>query len=69
MPMRVKVSGVVGQIVEPYGKFNYGDMVEIIKIKIAKFDFFKSKVCVSDGEGCYWLNMKNIKLMPEECTI
>ncbi len=64
MPMRVKVSGVVGEIVEPYGKFNCGDIVEIIKIKISQFDFFKSKVCVSDGNGCYWMNMKNVKLMP-----
>ncbi|MDP4089894.1 MAG: hypothetical protein Q8930_11570 [Bacillota bacterium] len=69
MPMRVKVSGVVGQIVEPYGKFNYGDIVEIIKIKISKFDYFKSRVCISDGEGCYWVSMKNLKLMPGNCKV
>lgn len=63
MTMRVKVNGVVGQIVEPYGKFNYGDIVNIIKIKISKFDYFKSKVCVTDGDGCYWLKINNVKLM------
>ncbi|MDT8717209.1 hypothetical protein IAI10_11125 [Clostridium sp. 19966] len=70
MPMRVKVNGVVGEVIEPCGKFNYGDIVEIIKIKISKFDFFKSKVCVSDGQTVYWMNMKSIKLMPaEDCSI
>jgi hypothetical protein len=66
MPMRVKVNGVVGQIVEPYGKFNYGDIVEIIKFKISQFDLLKSKVCVTDGKGCYWLNMNNVKLIISE---
>jgi hypothetical protein len=66
MPMRVKVNGVVGEIVEPYGKFSYGDIVEIIKFKISKFDFLKSKVCVTDGDGCYWLNINNVKLMVSE---
>jgi hypothetical protein len=70
MPMRVKVNGVMGQIVEPYGKFNYGDIVEVIKFKISKFDFFKSKVCVSDGDGYYWLKIDNVELMPvKECSM
>ena len=69
MPMRVKMNGVVGQIVEPYGKFNYGDIVNIIKIKISEFDFFKSKVCVTDGQGVYWINMKNLELKPGNCKV
>lgn len=66
MPMRVKVSGIAAQIVQPYGKFKCGDIVEVVKLKIANFDFFKSKVCVSDGEGCYWLKIDNVKLMYSE---
>lgn len=66
MPMRVKVSGVAGEIIEPYGKFSYGDIVDIIKFKISKFDFLKSKVCVSDGEGYYWLSISNVKLIFSE---
>lgn len=69
MPMRVKMSGVVGQIVEPYGKFNYGDIVNIIKIKISEFDYFKSKACVTDGQGVYWINMKNLELKPGNCKV
>lgn len=63
MPMRVKMNGVVAQIVQPYGKFHVGDMVNVVKMKISNFDFFKSKVCVCDGEGCYWLKIDNVKLM------
>lgn len=66
MPMRVKVNGIAAQIVQPYGKFKYGDVVEVVKLKISNFDFFKSKVCVSDGEGCYWLKIDNVKLMCSE---
>jgi hypothetical protein len=66
MPMRVKVNGIMAQIVQPYGKFNYGDIVEVVKLKISDFDFFKSKVCVTDGEGRYWLKMDNVKLMCSE---
>lgn len=63
MPMRVKVKGVMGKIVKPYGKFNYGNIVEIVKIKISKFDYFKSKVCVTDGQGLYWLDLSSVLLM------
>jgi hypothetical protein len=69
MPMRVKMDGVVGQIIEPYGKFNYGDIVNIIKIKISEFDFFKSKAFVTDGEGVYWIDMKNLELKPGNCKV
>lgn len=64
MPMRVNFKGVVGKIIKPYGRFQYGSIVEVIKIKIAKFDYFKSRVCVSDGSGVYWLDIDNIQLMP-----
>lgn len=63
MPMRVKVNGIMGQIMEPYGKFNYGDIVKVIKLKISKSDSKKNKVCVSDDKGCYWLDMNNVKLV------
>ena len=33
--MRVKMSGVIGQIIEPYGKFNYGDIVNILNLNSA----------------------------------
>jgi hypothetical protein len=63
MPMRVRVNGVEAEVVQPYGKFNYGDIVKVIKFKISKFDFAKSKVCVADSEGCYWLGISDVKLM------
>jgi hypothetical protein len=64
MPMRVNFKGVVGKIIKPYGRFQYGNIVDIIKIKIAKFDYFKSRVCVSDGMGIYWLDIGCLELMP-----
>lgn len=63
MPMRVKVNGIIAEVVQPYGKFNYGDIVKVIKLKISNFDYSSSKVCVADDNGCYWLGMKNVKLM------
>jgi hypothetical protein len=63
MPMRVKVIGVNAEVVQPYGKFNYGDIVKVIKFKISKFDFSKSKVCVADSDGCYWLDIGDVKLI------
>lgn len=63
MPMNVDVTGVTGEIIKPFGKFNYGDIVNIVKFKISNFDFFKSKAYVCDGKSCYWINMNNIKLM------
>ncbi len=64
MPMRVNFKGVVGKIIKPYGRFQYGNIVNVIKIKIAKFDYFKSKVCVSDNMGVYWLDIGCVELMP-----
>ncbi|NLM34355.1 MAG: hypothetical protein GX206_02865 [Clostridiales bacterium] len=69
MPMRVKMSGVIGQIIEPYGKFNYGDIVNILKVKISEFDYSHSKACVTDGEGVYWIDMKNLELKPGDCKL
>lgn len=71
MPMRVRMNGVVGQIVKPYGKFNYGDIVDVIKLKISKFDYFQSRVCVSDGKNLYWLDINNVQLMPSssDCSV
>ncbi|OPJ55357.1 hypothetical protein [Clostridium oryzae] len=66
MPMRVKVNGVVGKIINSCGKFKTGDTVNIIKLKISEYDFYSGKAYVSDGEGCYWVDVNNIKLMPGE---
>lgn len=63
MAMRVKVSGIIGKIIEPYGKFNYGDMVKVIKLKFSKSDSSKNKVCIYDNNRCYWVNMNNVNLI------
>lgn len=66
MTMRVKVDSVKGQIKEPCGRFQAGDVVDIVKFKISKYDFNSSKVCVKDAYGHYWLDTKNVELAIEK---
>ncbi|MDT8718105.1 hypothetical protein IAI10_15675 [Clostridium sp. 19966] len=66
MTMRVKVDSVVGQIKEPCGRFQAGDMVSIVKFKISKYDFNSSKVCVKDEYGHYWLDTNKVELVIEK---
>lgn len=60
--MRVKVSGVNAQVLEPKGKLNYGDIVKVIKMNIIEFDYSKAMVYVSDKGSNYWLELCKVKL-------